>query len=137
MPAQRQVAAAALAAIALALAACGGSVAVQPTAKPGATAPASRGRIDNAATQNPNHLACLRRDHLPVTEVSPRVLQVGSPPAGPTIVFTPTPGYAQGQQITGRAQTAEVIGSALVYVNHASDGELRTIENCLSVGVTG
>ena len=64
-------------------------------------------------------------------------IQVGSPPSGPTIVFEPTPGAAQEMQIDGQVQGAEVIGSALVYPNHASDAVLSTVENCIAVGVTG
>ncbi len=47
----------------------------------------------------------------------------------------PTAGIAEGQQIEGKAQGAEVIGAALLYPNHASGGELTVIENCLGQGV--
>jgi hypothetical protein len=121
--------ASAVAAIVLALAGCG-AIKLQPNA-------GSRGQIDSEATSNPDHLACMRVAGLPVTEVNPHQLQIGPLPTGPTVVFTPTPGAAQAQQIYGQGQGAEVIGSALVWVNQGSESELRTIEDCLGQGVTG
>jgi hypothetical protein len=89
------------------------------------------------------HTACLRaakvhfhqyfaggKKHLPA-------IQVGSLPTGPTIIFYATPGIAQGLQITGQEQGAEVIGSALLYPNGASSKELTTVENCVAADVTG
>lgn len=122
-------------ALALALAGCG-SVKVQPTAAAGSTQLASRGKIDSPLTVH-NHLGCIRNDHLAVQVVSPTKLQIGAAPAGPTIVFTPTPGAAQAQQIDGNAQAAEAIGSALLYPNQGSDAELTAIEDCLAQGVQG
>jgi hypothetical protein len=113
---------------ALALSACG--TAVKP-------ATGSRGRIDDPRTTKNNHVRCLRDDHLPVQEVGQTGLQIGALPAGPTVVFAPTPGAAQAQQIQAQEQGAEVIGSALLYPNQASDSELQTIEDCLAKGVSG
>jgi hypothetical protein len=64
-------------------------------------------------------------------------IQVGSPPSGPTVVFEPTDGAAQMVQIEGQAQSAEVIGSALLYPNIASDQTLAAVERCLALDVTG
>jgi hypothetical protein len=72
-----------------------------------------------------------------VQVLSSTQLRIGAAPAGPTIVFTPTPGAAQAEQIGGKAQAAEVIGSALVYPNQGSDGEMATIGACLAQGVQG
>ena len=124
----------ALALAALAAAGCG-TVGVQPTTPSGAAKLASRGKLDDPATNMHNHLGCLRGAHLPVQVVSPIKLQVGPLPAGPTIVFMPSPAVAQAAQIQGRAQAAEVIGSALVYPNQGSDGELASIGACLAQGV--
>ena len=124
----------ALALAALAAAGCG-TVRVQPTTPSGAAKLASRGKLDDPATNMHNHLGCLRGAHLPVQVVSPIKLQVGPLPAGPTIVFMPSPAVAQAAQIQGRAQAAEVIGSALVYPNQGSDGELASIGACLAQGV--
>src|SRR5581483_6357121 len=121
---------------ALALTGCGGAVQVQPTTPAGSSKLASRGRVDSPVKMK-NHLACLRDAHLPVQVVTATRLQIGAAPAGPTIVFSSTPGAAQAYQINGSAQAAEVIGSALVYPNQASDGEMATIGACLAQGVKG
>ena len=120
---------------ALALTGCG-AVNVQPTTPAGSSTLASRGRVDSPEKMR-NHLECLRDAHLSVRIVSPTRLQVGPAPAGPTIVFAATAGSAQAYQIDGSAQAAEVIGSALVYPNQASDGEMATIGACLAQGVQG
>jgi hypothetical protein len=122
----------AVALAALSLAACGS------TAKPVAGTPQaaikSRQGVDDPRTK---HLKCIRQDHLVVVPVGGTGLQVGTPPSGPTITFEPTPGAAQALQIAGKVTGAEVIGSALLYANQASDSELQKVEDCLAVGVTG
>ena len=84
-----------------------------------------------------NHLQCLRDDHLAVQVVSPTKLQVGAAPAGPTIVFTPTAGAAQAQQIDAKAQGAEVIGTALLYPNQGSDSRADAHRGLSAQGVQG
>jgi hypothetical protein len=121
---------------AVALAGCG-SVKVQPASAAGSTQLASRGRVDSPLTDMRNHLGCLRDAHLPVQVVSATTLQVGPAPSGPRIVFTPTPGAAQADQIRGVAQGAEAIGTALVYPNQGSDAEMGSIGACLAQGVQG
>jgi hypothetical protein len=121
---------------AVALAGCG-SVRVQPTTSGGSTALASRGKVDSPLTDMHNHLGCIRGAHLPVQVLTPTKLQVGPAPAGPTIVFTATPGAAQDYQIEGKSQGAEVIGTALLYPNRGTDAELASIEACLDQGVQG
>jgi len=120
----------------LALAGCG-AVKVQPTAQAGSTKLVSRGKVDSPLTNMRNHLGCLRDDHLTVQVLSPTKLQVGAAPGGPTIVFTPTDGASQAEQIDGDAPGAEVIGPALLYTNQGSDSELSGIEVCLDQGVQG
>lgn len=122
---------------ALGLSACGTtSKPLAGTLHP-ATQPLGRGRIDDPRTAVTNHVACLRQDHLPAVKAGSTNLQVGPLPGGPTIDFAPTPGIAQGLQIEGQAQGAEVIGSALLYPNQGSDKELKQIESCLAKGVLG
>jgi hypothetical protein len=96
---------------------------------------AGRGRPVDPRTGPPNYLACLRANRLSVTEQGRDTLQVGRLPSGPTIVFDPTAGVAEGRQIEGKAQGAEVIGAALLYPNHAPGAELTVVENCLGHGV--
>ena len=125
----------AVAVAALALTGCG-AVRVQPTTPAGSSKLTSRGRVDSPVKMK-NHLACLRDAGLSVQVVSSTRLQIGPAPAGPTVVFSSTPGAAQAYQINGSAQAAEVIGSALVYPNQGSDGEMATIGACLAQGVQG
>jgi hypothetical protein len=115
---------------ALAASACGSAV------KP---ATGSRGQIDYPATAKSNRIECLTDKHLPVQKVGLNELLIGPQPAGPRVVFAPTEGAAQGDQISGQPQEqgAEVIGGALLYPNQAPDKELGAIENCLSKGVKG
>jgi hypothetical protein len=94
-----------------------------------------RGAAVDPRTGPPDYLACLRANRLAVSELGLNKLQVGQLPSGPTIVFEPTAGIAEGQQIEGKAQGAEVIGAALLYPNHAPGAELTVIENCLGHGV--
>jgi hypothetical protein len=47
------------------------------------------------------------------------------------IDFMATPGEAEARQIAGRAQGAEQIGRALVWVGRADDDLLATIEDCV------
>jgi hypothetical protein len=108
----------------LALSACGS------IGKPAA----GRGRSDDARVQA-GRLGCMRAHRLPVRLVGATGLQVGAAPAGPTVFFEPTPRTAEGYLMQGRAQGAELIGSALLYPNQAPDSELKVIEDCLAQGV--
>jgi hypothetical protein len=124
---------------ALALAACG------TAAKPLAGSPAAlaeRGPGVHARVDDPRagHYRCLLAHHLRATEPAgtqfPEI-QVGRPGVGPLIEFLATPGAAQYAQISGQEQGAEVIGSALLYPNRASDSLLNVVESCTALGVKG
>jgi hypothetical protein len=95
---------------------------------------ASRGTIDDPRVK---HYKCLKAHHIPATEPSPTEIQVGRPGVGPLIKFLVTAGAAQYTQIDDEAQGAEIIGSAQLYPNQASDAELTIVENCTALGVTG
>jgi hypothetical protein len=131
--------AAAIVLSALSLSACG--ITSKPEAgTPKAIANGHKG-LDDPRT---NHIDCLSQEHIPFSleqrTVAGKVLpsvQVGTAPSGPTVSFEPTPGDAQGVQIQGEAQGAEVIGSALVYPNQAADGLLSAVEGCVAKGVSG
>jgi hypothetical protein len=83
------------------------------------------------------HIRCLKQDKIPVVKVGQTDLQIGTPPGGPTVQFAPTPGAAQHDQIDGAVTGAEVIGSALLFPNQASDQLLGRVETCLAQDVTG
>jgi hypothetical protein len=131
--------AAAILVSALSLSACG--ISSKPEAgTPKAIANGHKG-LDDARSK---HTACLRQAHV-AFHLEQRVVggkllpsfQVGTAPAGPTVIFEPTPGDAQGVQIQGEAQGAEIIGSALVYPNQAPDSLMSVVENCVGQGVKG
>jgi hypothetical protein len=134
MPSAKLALATGLAAISLS--ACG------ITAKPEAGTPKAT-TSNHAGVDDPRktHFACLRQEHIPVVEVSLAGglpgLQVGSYPSGPTVRFEPTPGAAQELQIDGQVESAEVIGSALLYPNQAPAALLKQVEDCVAKGVSG
>jgi len=131
--------AAAMVLTALSLSACG--ISAKPEAGTHqAIANGHKGLDDPRA----KHTACLEQAHIPFHNEQLAVagkfhpsFQVGSAPAGPTVIFEATPGDAQGVQIQGEAQGAEIIGSALVYPNAAPDGLLSVVEGCVAKGVSG
>jgi hypothetical protein len=105
---------------------------VKPSAS-ASGAPVSRGRVDDPRTMRPDHVACLRADGLPVQTIGATDLAIGNV----RVHFDPTPGGAQDDQMRNREQSAEVIGSALLYPGNAPDSELGKIEACLAEGVKG
>ncbi len=120
--------------VALGLAACG--TASKPLAGSIHTSVPAVGRAkvdDPRAT----HIKCLRKHGLTAREVGQTGIQIGTSPGGPTVEFVPTPGAAQDAQISGQVQSAEVIGSALLYPHQAPANELTTVENCVAQGVSG
>jgi hypothetical protein len=131
--------AAALVLFALSLSACG--ISSKPEAgTPKAIANGHKGLDDPRA----KHTACLQQAHIPFHDDQRTIagqvrwsFQVGTAPTGPTVIFEPTPGDAQGLQIQGEAQGAEIIGSAVVYPNQASDSLMSVVENCVGKGVSG
>jgi hypothetical protein len=96
-----------------------------------------RGHVDDPRIDNPDRLACLQHDKLPVQLVGKTGIQIGPLPSGPTVRYLATDGAAQGVQIAGEAQGAEVIGAAIVYPHGANDSEMTKIETCLAKGVSG
>ena len=137
MPSAKLAAAVALSA--LSLSACG--ISSKPEAgTPNAIINGHKGLDDPRS----KHTACLKQDHvafrLEQRTIAGKALpsiQVGSAPSGPTVSFEPTPGDAQGLQIQAEAQGAEIIGTALVYPNQASDKLMTVVENCVAKGVSG
>ena len=137
MPSAKLAAAVGLAA--LSLSACG------TTSKPEAGTPAAIAKSHQGVDDpSKKHILCLEQKHIAVRREQVTVagqslpgFQVGALASGPTVSFEPTPGDAQGVQIHGQAQAAEVIGSALLYPNLASDLLLSKVETCVAQGVSG
>jgi hypothetical protein len=126
--------------MALLISACG--IATKPLA---GTAHLTRYAGFHGVTDDPRtpQVSCLKGDKLPFREYYADgvqhlpAIQVGSLPQGPTIIFYPTAGIAQGLQIMGQETGAEVIGSLLVYPNQAPHNVLTKVEACASIGVKG
>src|SRR6202048_1546285 len=85
------------------------------------------GQIDDPRTAKQNHYQCLKDDGFKVALVGSTEIQGGAPRACPIIRFTPSPGAAQPDQSGAQVPAAEVIASALVFTNQASDGDLTKI----------
>lgn len=110
---------------------CGCSSSVKPAH--------GRGKVEDPRTSAySNYYGCMLSHHLPAQKVGRITIQVGPLPSGPTVTFLPTPSAAQAAQIEGQPQyqSAEVIGTALLYPHSGNDPELTTIETCLSSNVT-
>jgi hypothetical protein len=77
-------------------------------------------------------LDCLKKQQkLDARLLGPHAIQLGDPGSGPRIQFYLTNGQAEAAQFEGRAEGAEQIGKALLYVRKAPDPELKKIEACL------
>jgi hypothetical protein len=89
----------------------------------------------------PPAVDCLRGAGFTVTQFETKdslpAVHVGTSPSGPTLVFEPDPGGAEGLVIAGKAQGAELIGAVLLYPNGASDSEAKQVEQCAAIGVKG
>jgi len=97
------------------------------------------GLVDHPYTLD---VKCLKTDHVKFRKYLTKsqklpAIQIRSLPTGPTLVFEPTPGIAQGIQIQGGAEGAEVIGAALLYPNQAKNKLLTKVEDCAVVGANG
>jgi hypothetical protein len=72
-------------------------------------------------------VSCLRDEGLPARNAGPTTVAV----RGVRVEFRTTPGEAEALQIRGRAQGAEQIGRALVFVGRAPDALLSVVEECV------
>ena len=89
--------------------------------------PVTRQSIDrDSATR------CLSDHGITSQPVDSNTLQIVGPGAQPRIVFGTTPGEADARSFAAKAEGAEQIANALVYVNQGSDGLLRQVETCLA-----
>lgn len=126
-------------AVALFVSACG--IQASPVA---GTRHLSRTPGDHSYVNDPRtpFLHCLRSEGWKITkfDLGPgklRSLQLDAKPDGPTVVFEPTPGIAEGDQMKGQEESAEVIGSAVIYPHRATDSLMKKVESCLTINVKG
>ena len=76
-------------------------------------------------------LACIRDEQdLEARLTGQKSIQVAGP-SGPRVEFTVSTGEAEGRQFQGKAQDAEQIGAALLFVNGATEEQLEKVEKCL------
>ena len=139
MPLAKLVVACGLIAVALSVSACG--IQAKPVAgtKDLYAVPGNHAVVNDPRTP---YLKCLRTDGFALTRFlygtqQLRAVQVNAKPSGPTVVFEPTPGIAEGDQMKGQEEGAEVIGSALIYPNRAPDALMHKVETCLATNVKG
>jgi hypothetical protein len=78
-------------------------------------------------------LQCIRdRMGIEAVAVGDKTIQVGPGNEGPRIDFFQSSLEAEGEQFEGRAEGAEQIGAALLYVREASEDQLVDLEECLN-----
>lgn len=78
-------------------------------------------------------LACIRdRKGIEALPVGDKSIQVGADDDGPRIDFFQSSLEAEGEQFEGRAEGAEQVGAALLYVREAPDELLIELEDCLN-----
>lgn len=75
---------------------------------------------------------CLRAAHITSHRTGPTEVLVDPPEAGVRVVFAGTIGEADFAQLRGKAEGAQVIGRALLYVGTASDDQLSKVEKCVN-----
>jgi hypothetical protein len=134
-----------LIAVALVVSACG----IQAKSVAGSTLHPNRNPANHSYVNDPRkpYLHCLREQTADGHKFKVRKfvsgakqlrsIQINSVPTGPTVVFEPTPGRAESDQMEGEVEGAEVIGSALIYPHEATDKLMKKVESCLSINVNG
>lgn len=132
-------AAAATVAVVLAAAGCGGSDDKSPALARATTAPASTtpatttpgGGTAAGDNKRQTALACIRGKGVNAVPAGEKSIAVEGP-RGPRIDFFQSSLEAEGQQFEGKAEGAEQIGAALLFVRGGSDKLLNDLELCLN-----
>jgi hypothetical protein len=90
------------------------------------------GHGDGVYDPRDSRIKCLTDAGLQARKSGPSDVLVTTGPRPPLrIFFANTPGEAESIQVSGRAQGAEQLGRALLFVADASEPLLSTIEGCL------
>jgi hypothetical protein len=78
-------------------------------------------------------LACIRDEQgIDAQPIGDKGIQVGPGTEGPRIDFFQSSLEAEGEQFEGRAEGAEQIGAALLFIRDAPEEQLIAIEECLN-----
>lgn len=87
---------------------------------------------DGSYDPRDGRIVCLQGQGLQARKAGERDVLVTTGPRPPLrISFASTPGEAEALSVEGRAQGAEQLGRALLYVGDASEPLLTKIEGCL------
>jgi hypothetical protein len=86
---------------------------------------------DGAYDPRDSRIACFAKQGLPAHKAGPSdvLVPAGRPPV--RVFFASTPGEAEALSVHARAQGAEQLGRALLYVGNASEPLLTKLEGCL------
>lgn len=77
-------------------------------------------------------VACLRAAKIPVNRTAPQVIQVGDPAQKMHVFVAQTPGAADVDQLQGRAEGAEVVGSLEFFTGNGTESAIDAIEGCVN-----
>jgi hypothetical protein len=87
---------------------------------------------DGAYDPRDSRIACFANQGLPAHKVGPSDVLVTPAGRRPVrVFFASTPGEAEALSVQARAQGAEQLGRALLYVGSASEPLLTKLEGCL------
>jgi hypothetical protein len=90
------------------------------------------GTGDGSYDPRDSRITCLTGKGLQAKKVGDRYVYAGAPGRPPLrIFFAVTPGEAEAISVSARAQGAEQLGRALLFVGNASEPLLTKIEGCL------
>jgi hypothetical protein len=90
------------------------------------------GKGDGSYDPRDGRIACLTGKGLQARKVADRFVFVNAPGGRPLrVFFAVTPGEAEAISVSARAQGAEQLGRALLFVGNASEPLLTKIEGCL------
>jgi len=90
------------------------------------------GTGDGSYDPRDSRVKCLTGEGLQAKKVGDRYVDVTTGPRPPLrILFAVTPGEAEALSVSARAEGAEQLGRALLFVGDASEPLLTKIEGCL------
>jgi hypothetical protein len=89
------------------------------------------GTGDGSYDPRDSRITCLTGKGLQAKKVGDRDVYVVGPRPPLRILFAVTPGEAEALSVSARAEGAEQLGRALLFVGNASESLLTKIEGCL------
>jgi hypothetical protein len=77
-------------------------------------------------------VACLQAAKIPFGRTSPQVIRVGDPAQKMHVFVAQTAGAADVDQLQGRAEGAEVVGSLEFFTGNGTEGAIQAVEGCVN-----